>query len=169
MCLSKIRPVLLRGNTPSVRKMDENKRFVVFWMGAVCNGKLSVGQVIWMWKRRKKSGKTLGKTLLSSVQSGSTRLPSGLQQSRGAAAFPSAREGSAFPDAARVPPGAWHVPGWDWRGPSPSCAACWRNHYFTNIFSMGFVGWESRFGPCRPVPCGWSASSFPCSVSGSCS
>lgn len=62
-----------------------------------------------------------------------------------------------------------HVPDWDWKGPSPSCAALWRNHYFTDTFSMGFVGWESLFRPCRLIPCGWSASPFPCSVLGSCS
>ena len=83
-CLSKIRPVLLRENVLSFRKMYEKTRFVVFWMGTVCNGKLSVGQVIWAWKMKKNPTKHRAKcftVLRTRYSSGSTCLPSGLQQS----------------------------------------------------------------------------------------
>lgn len=84
-CLSKIRPVSLRENAPSFRKMCENWRFVVFWMGTVCSGKLSVGQVIWAWKMRKKNpAKHQAKcfpVLYTRCSSGSSCFPSELQQS----------------------------------------------------------------------------------------
>lgn len=41
---------MLRERALRLRRMYEKRRFVVFWMGAVCNEKLSVGQVICAWK-----------------------------------------------------------------------------------------------------------------------
>lgn len=54
----------------------------------------------------------------------------------------------------------FHGPGWDWKGPSPSCAVLWRNHYFTNSFSVGFAGWEDHVG-LSLIPCGGSTLPFP--------
>lgn len=50
-----------------------------FWMGALCSGKLSVGQVIWAWKMKRNPAKCFT-VLLTRCSSGSTYLPSELQQ-----------------------------------------------------------------------------------------
>lgn len=68
-------------NTLSFRETCENTRLVVFWMGTVCSGKLSVGQVIWAWKMKRNPAKCFTVLLTRCCSSGSTYLPSELQQS----------------------------------------------------------------------------------------
>lgn len=152
-----------------------------FWMGALCSGKLSVGQVIWAWKMKRNPAKCFT-VLLTRCSSGSTYLPSELQQIptylcrgsfclslisedyfiwlyswfRGAGCVPAVPHSLKQPMSLPLFGHPFHVPGCDWKGPSPSRASLWRNHYFTNIFSMGFAGWESRVGLCSLIPCGES-------------
>lgn len=58
----------------------------------------------------------------------------------------------------------YHVPDWDWKGPSPSRAALWRNHYFHEYFFRGFC-WPggsvraAQAGACCPSPAqSWGAA-----------
>jgi len=163
----------------------------------VCNGKLSVGQVIRAWKLKRNLAKHRAKLLTvlrTRCSSGSVCLPAGLRQSpkylcrgslclcltsgdcfiwwcywfRGAGWIPAAPRSPRQPVSLSVLGHPHRVPDWDWKGPSPSPAALWRNHYFANTFSVGFVGRDSLFGPCRRIPCSWGTSPFPCSVLGSC-
>lgn len=125
--------------------------------------------------------------LLTRCSSGSTYLPSELQQSptylckgsfclslisgdyfiwlhswfRRAGCVSAAPRSTMQPLSLPLLGHLFHIPGWGWKGPSPSHAELWRNHYFTNSFSVGFSGWESRVGLCSLIPCGGSTSSFP--------
>lgn len=159
----------------SFREMCENTRLVVFWMGAVCSGKLSVGQVIWAGKMKRNPAKCFT-VLLMRCSSGSTYLPSELQQSptylcrgsfclslisgdyfiwlyswfRGAGCVPAAPHSLVQASHCLAIPST--AQGGTGKVLPQSCAALWRNHYFTNSFSMGFAGWESWAGLCSLIP-----------------
>lgn len=79
---------------------------------------------------------------------------------------------SLFPHAAHVPPGAWLSPprprlGLERSFPIPCCAL--EKSLFYKYFFHGFCwpGESVRAVEADSLP--WSASPFPCSVSGSCS